>query len=1056
MKTLTLALVLLSATVFGQIKYSATTELQNYKTNSTAGASPVGADFGGYTIRCYNTANNLVHTRTGTIISASYFMFKYSDGIGDTSPVLITSFERYGYPKFQWSVRYSDIAGNIPPRTDFTSPSIRCINRADGKVYAMSMGVVFVEYLIVPYTQSCTYVYSDWSECGANGLKTRSVVSQSPEGCTGTPILLSTCTYVPPAVDCYYIYSAWSPCGETGIRTRTVVSKYPHGCTGDPVLTDSCAYVPPTCTYVYSAWGTCQENNTQTRTVISSSPSGCEGTPVLTRSCTYVPPVCTYTYSAWSSCADGMKTRTVTDSVPSGCAGTPVLNELCEPEPCVYTYSAWSACDVTGHRTRTVVSATPNGCTGTPVLSETCIYVPPTCTYTYTEWSACSPSGFRTRSVLSSTPLGCAGTPVIVENCVYTPPPIPSGEHNYYVSNSGNDGYTPTQAHSSATPWRTTAKVNSYAANLLPGDSILFKSGDTFTGTLIVGKSGTLSKPIVFGSYGIGSKPIITGFVTLTGWTNMGGNIWESSATSCKNTLNMVTINGNIATLGRTPNAGSFNTFEAFSGKSQITDNELTNSPNWTGAEIGIRLNQYTATRFPITSHVGSVINYSGNTQGDIRTPYGYFFQNDLRTLDVQGEWFLNKSTKKLSVYSTTNPTTTIKASIYDTLILCNSKNYITFTNLNLIGANEALIDINGSSTGNSIINCDLNYSGTYGIIATAAANIYIGGNTVNHTMLKSILVGGDYALIENNTLKNNGLIIGMGRGTASYTCLELMGNTGNIVRYNSIDSTGYHGLFARGDNALIKNNLIQHFGLTTNDCGGIYAAGDNYANRKLIDNIILYGYGNTQGTPEINTPACHGVYMDQPSAYIYLEGNSIAYCGSGGIRFHNSHDITVRKNTLYGNKTNVYLTKSTTSSAYFRNNRIVSNISFRTPASTYDFYYWAYVADDPTLFGTADSNYYCGSINTGAIMRTVTVGVPNTSYTLAQWQTYSSKDAHSMGKPPITISKVRFEYNATKSPAIIPLDGTYEDVKSNVYVNSITLQPYTSAILFKDASISP
>jgi uncharacterized repeat protein (TIGR02543 family) len=95
---------------------------------------------------------------------------------------------------------------------------------------------------------------------------------------------------------CTYTYTAWSACQPDNTQTRTVISSSPAGCTGTPTLSRPCTYVPPTCTYTYSAWSACQPNNTQTRTVISSSPAGCAGTPILSQSCTYVPPPSGFTY----------------------------------------------------------------------------------------------------------------------------------------------------------------------------------------------------------------------------------------------------------------------------------------------------------------------------------------------------------------------------------------------------------------------------------------------------------------------------------------------------------------------------------------------------------------------------------------------------------------------------------------------------------------------------------------------------------------------------------------------------------------------------------------
>ena len=98
---------------------------------------------------------------------------------------------------------------------------------------------------------------------------------------------------------------------------------------------------------------------------------------------------------------------------------------------------------------------------------------------------------------------------------------------NYYLSSSsGNDSNSGTSASS---PWKTLNKLNSFH-NLQPGDNVLFKRGDTFYGSITISNSGTSGSPITFGAYGSGAKPVITGFTTVSSWTNVGGNIWESSS----------------------------------------------------------------------------------------------------------------------------------------------------------------------------------------------------------------------------------------------------------------------------------------------------------------------------------------------------------------------------------------------------------------------------------------------------------------------------------------------------------------------------------------------
>ncbi len=96
----------------------------------------------------------------------------------------------------------------------------------------------------------------------------------------------------------------------------------------------------------------------------------------------------------------------------------------------------------------------------------------------------------------------------------------------YYVSVAdGNDtnctGLAQTayvSGSAQACPWKTLNKVNAIftAGTFLPGDNILLKSGETFTGyNLVVKTSGTSGNIITVSSYGAGNVPLIdaTGFL---------------------------------------------------------------------------------------------------------------------------------------------------------------------------------------------------------------------------------------------------------------------------------------------------------------------------------------------------------------------------------------------------------------------------------------------------------------------------------------------------------------------------------------------------------------
>lgn len=630
-----------------------------------------------------------------------------------------------------------------------------------------------------------------------------------------------------------------------------------------------------------------------------------------------------------------------------------------------------------------------------------------------------------------------------------------SAGNNYYFSTStGDDSRTPSQAKNQATPWKTINKLNSYFSSLLPGDYVLFKSGETFYGTIEVNKSGTSALPIVIGSYGTGEKPIITGLKTISGWTNLGGNIWESSATDCKSTLNMVTLDGNIQLVGRFPNT-TLLTYESFTGSSKITDNQLTNSPNWTGAEVVIRANPYNWIRYPITSHSTTVITYSGSSYTGLTANFGYYFQRDPKTLDLNGEWYLNPTTKKLRMYfSDNNPNAhVVKASTLDYVVYQNSyqnnRSYIRFENLSFEGGNESNIIINGTSTNNTILNCTSNYSGKNGITTSGLTNAAIKNCTVNNSLSTGILHSGNNAAITGNTVTKSGILFGMSQQNGGGCGIEIVSGTGNTIQFNHINSTGKHGIFLRGNNSIIKNNLVEYTALTHDDVGGIYTTG-SYINSKIIGNIVLYTIGDKTGCTNANI-SVEGIYLDAPHTGVYVEGNTVAHSGRGGIRYHNAWNVTARYNTLYDNPVNIMIVKSALGTSYSYNQNIKNNISVCKTSSQLAFWIYNYFDGNPLTFGTSDSNYFARPILDTNPIRTSKPG-NDTHYTLEQWKSASGKDLHSH-KSPQSISnenEILFEYNATQSNKTISFSGNYKGINGTIYTNSTVLLPYTSIVLLK------
>lgn len=215
---------------------------------------------------------------------------------------------------------------------------------------------------------------------------------------------------------------------------------------------------------------------------------------------------------------------------------------------------------------------------------------------------------------------------------------------NYYFSTTtGDDSRPATYANHPSTPWKSIAKLNSVFHSFKAGDSVLFKRGDVFEGTITITASGNARSPIVLAAYGTGENPVITGFTPLRNWASTGRNTWEAPVNVAGNQLNIVLLNGKKQPVGRYPNAtaanGGYLAVESFSGNSTITSKELSSTPNWTGGEVVIRKNRWVLDKNSITAHSGSSLSYTSESGYHATAGYGYFIQNHPRTLDQNGEW---------------------------------------------------------------------------------------------------------------------------------------------------------------------------------------------------------------------------------------------------------------------------------------------------------------------------------------------------------------------------------------------------------------------------------
>ena len=575
---------------------------------------------------------------------------------------------------------------------------------------------------------------------------------------------------------------------------------------------------------------------------------------------------------------------------------------------------------------------------------------------------------------------------------------IQSHAANYYFSASGNDSYTNTQAQNTSTPWKSLTKLNSYFSKLNPGDSILFKRGETFAGSITINKSGNAAKSIVLSAYGKGARPIITGLVPATNWVNLGGGIYQADCPLASTAVNIVTLNGVPQQIGRYPNAtatnGGYLNIDNHAGKTQLTSSQLNTSVNWAGGTVVIRKNHWTVTTGTITSNTATVVNYTETSAYTATNNFGFFIQNHPKTLDQYGEWYINAAQKKIQMYmGTTVPNNnSVAVGGVDYIIKMAGYSYITIDGLTFTGANINNINI-FSSNYFQIKNSTFTSSGSHSITSNLTTGFAVTNCSLTNSNNDGIQNnGGTGTQITNDTLKNTGVLAGMGlpNDGSSYEAIVAIGVNGTVNNC-IIQNTGANGIDFGGNYTTVKNNYINNFELIKDDGGGIYTnmGGKDTVSvnvgMNITGNIVVNTVGAPAGTTGAFTGSAPGIYLDDNSSGVTVTGNTVASCNTG-ILIHNNRSVTVSGNTFYNNLTQVLFSHNNPIYAQ-KNNNFNNNIVFST-AKTQPTLAFISIANDIGRSGVFNNNYYSNTID-----NTYPINANGNMLDLGLWQYTYAKD---------------------------------------------------------------
>lgn len=622
---------------------------------------------------------------------------------------------------------------------------------------------------------------------------------------------------------------------------------------------------------------------------------------------------------------------------------------------------------------------------------------------------------------------------------------------NYYVDNGAGGSNSGTISN----PWTSLASVN--WGSLSSGDT-LFISRRTYNEKMTIGRSGSSGNPIIITGYNGAdpqtAQPTLSGFTSVGSWTNISGNIWESSSAIKSSTamLGIVTSNESALTRGRYPKATDANsgylTFQSHSGEGTgavITSNAISGASSFVNGEIVIRKNHWILERYGVSGQTSTTVTlgawvtpvWGASDVYNLQNNWGFFFQNDADACTVQGEWYYNTSTRKLGMYSTSNPSSlNIKASALDTLIDCDGYSYLKFVGITISGANQLGINIQ-SSTGITLDGCTISYIGRDGVYGYSN-NITVTNCTFDRINNNGLYINsGTGATITNSTFKYIYNIAGEGQNSDQQGhALSYIG-ANSTIQGNTILGMGYHGIRFHGGNVLVKNNYIKDVCTVKDDGAAIYGGALDFSGCVIEGNVVINSQGAPDGTDGANYG--EGIYIDDQGENAIIRNNTVADCGNAGLFTNAGINLTYRENTVYNCKMqfgtdnwsgtptglslkkNIFVARTSTQYSLLGNSNISSS------------------------FTSTDSNYYARPVDDDYVFKAI-----GTEYTMSGWRSYSGQDAHSLGSPKSVTStdSLLFVYNPTDHDSVVSLPYKYIDVYNNTYDGSITLGEYSGTPL--------
>ena len=612
---------------------------------------------------------------------------------------------------------------------------------------------------------------------------------------------------------------------------------------------------------------------------------------------------------------------------------------------------------------------------------------------------------------------------------------------NYYVSAAGNDsnsGTTPEQA------WLSLERVNNFTPK--PGDSILFRRGDEWNGSITANIWGMEGRPVVYGAYGTGPKPKIYGSQQIVGWEKHSENIYKARF---ENKINQLFLNGTRLRPARWPNSG-YSTIEAKNGEVSLRSRGLDPNIDYAGAIWFGRTGVYHTEIQNVIYGKSGVLTLESAVKGGLDVNKGFILMNKLEFLDQEGEWYYDDASKTVYVWTPKGDSPSnysVRGSVFE-YGFYSRFDHIHLRDIEFLHQAHSSVYTNGCRY-ITIDNVGMMYPDRFGIYNTTSDkgdyritnSKVVGANHQGiHIRMPGITVTGnelsEIALFENIGLSGNGEYY---YGTALYAV-----GAGSIIRYNRIRNVGYNGIFFADRNNKVEYNFIENTTLLKGDGGGIYTTqppGSNPTTGSQVRyNIILNTLGSKAGIDYRHFS--NGIYIDESAHGVLVEHNTVYKSSDAGIKLHKVDSAVIRYNTVLDSRYAIQVVHASGSTP----TQIRNNILYSTSNGCIDNYEPRQLLIRTSSANVViEENVYRNPYESKGIFR------GETYCSFSEWKNLTGFDQKSSFNS-ISIlpgEKEQLLYNDSRQSKTIDLGNkVFKDIDGKEVKGSIRLEPFTSVIL--------